>query len=140
MLSKRKNIFKILSNSSLPKHIIDFLKFTFEVVYSNNIHVIAAVFTFGREDLIPDMFIQIIKNLKIDTEKELSDIIYYFERHIEVDSDEHGPLALEMIQQLCCNDSEKWEEALIYSKKALQLRIGLWDGIMANKKNKLSFA
>ena len=63
------------------------------------------------------MFIQIIKNLKIETEKELSDIIYYFERHIEVDSDEHGPLALEMIQQLCGNDSEKWEEALMYSKK-----------------------
>ena len=139
-VKKKENIFKILSNSSLPKHIIDFLKFTFEVVNSNNIHVIAAVFTFGREDLIPDMFIQIIKNLKIETEKELSDIIYYFERHIEVDSDEHGPLALEMIQQLCGNDSEKWEEALKYSKKALQLRIGLWDGIMTNKKNKLSFA
>ena len=31
-VKKKENIFKILSNSSLPKHIIDFLKFTFEVV------------------------------------------------------------------------------------------------------------
>ena len=138
-VKKKEDIFKILNSSSLPAHIINFLKFTFEVVSSNNIHVIAAVFTFGREDLIPDMFIQIIKNLKINSKEDLSDLIYYFQRHIEVDSDEHGPLALEMIQQLCGNDGKKWEEALKYSKKALQLRIEFWNGILASKKNNLSF-
>ena len=134
----KKDIFNIIDGSSLPPHIINFLKFTFKVVNSNKTHIIAAVFTFGREDLIPDMFIQIIKNLKINSKEDLSDLIYYFQRHIEVDSDEHGPLALEMVQHLCGNDVEKWEEALKYSEKALKLRIELWNGILSNKRNKVN--
>ena len=113
--------------ANLPK-----IHFTFEVIQTEKPHVIAAVFTFGREDLIPDMFIEIIKNLKASTNEDLSDLIYYFERHIEVDSGEHGPLALEMIKELCQNDKTKWEEALSYSKQALENRINLWDGILSS--------
>jgi hypothetical protein len=125
----------ILVNSSLPSHITNFLKFTFEVVHTKKPHIVAAVFTFGREDLIPDMFIEIIKNLKQTNNLELADLIYYFERHIEVDADEHGPLALEMIQQLCGKNDEKWAEALLYSKRALNLRIQFWDGILQTIEN-----
>ena len=126
-----KSISSILNNSSYPSHIKNFLEFTFQIVYSKKVHIIAAVFTFGREDLIPEMFIEIIKNLKVPKGEDLSDLIYYFERHIEVDSGEHGPMAIEMIQQLCGHDKEKWKEVLIYSKQALELRIGLWDGILS---------
>ena len=140
-LHSGKNIEFILENNSIPQHIKEFMSFTFEVVKTDQPHIIAAVFTFGREDLIPDMFIEIIKNLKKSNKENLEDLIYYFERHIEVDADEHGPLALEMIQQLCGNDASKWDEALDYSKKALELRIGLWDGILneIQKQNKLNF-
>ena len=135
-LNSGKTISEILETTSYPPHIKNFLKFTFEVVDSEQAHIIAAVFTFGREDLIPDMFIEIIKNLKNPEGVDLSDLIYYFERHIEVDSGEHGPMALEMIQQLCGTDTEKWESALRYSKQALELRIELWDGILATSKNR----
>ena len=131
-----KSIFEVLKNANYPKHVKNFLEFTFEVIYSGKTHLIAAVFTFGREDLIPDMFIEIIKNMKISKDEKLADLIYYFERHIEVDSGEHGPMALEMIKQLCNEDFQKWEEALNYSKKALFLRIELWDGILSSIKNK----
>ncbi|MDA9878747.1 DUF3050 domain-containing protein [Flavobacteriaceae bacterium] len=129
-LESGNNIKSILESSTLPKHLVDFMKFTFEVVQSEQSHIIAAVFTFGREDLIPDMFIEIIRNLKKSQSGNIDDLVYYFERHIEVDSGEHGPLALKMIQSLCGEDSKKWEQALSYSKQAMQLRIQLWDGIL----------
>jgi hypothetical protein len=105
------------------------------VVYTNQAHIIAAVFTFGREDLIPDMFVEIIKTLKPNKDQDLKDLVYYFERHIEVDADEHGPMALEMVSQLCGDDPQKWEEALEYSKKALEFRIQLWNGVYEQIRN-----
>lgn len=118
-----------IENEKLPKFVSDFLKFTFEVISLNKDYVTAAVFTFGREDLIPDMFIEILKNIKEEDRVNIYPLIYYFERHIEVDSDEHGPLALEMVSELCGHNETKWNEAKIYSKKAMEMRIKLWDGI-----------
>ena len=129
-LTSGKSIEEALQNTKLPKSISSFLKFTFEVIKTKKAHIIAAVFTFGREDLIPDMFIEIIKNLNVPGDEDLSDLIYYFERHIEVDADQHGPMALKMVSQLCGNDPIKYEEATNFSKRALELRIGLWDGIL----------
>ena len=105
------------------------MDFTFEIINSNKNHVIASVFTFGREDLIPDMFIEIVKKLSTNNEINAKNLIYYLERHIEVDADEHGPMALKMIEELCKDDQKKWEEAKIYSLNALEMRIKLWDHI-----------
>jgi hypothetical protein len=41
-----------------------------------------------------------------------------------------------MIQHLCGKDINKWDEALIFSKKALELRIKFWDGILAFLENR----
>ena len=123
------NIFEIIDQINLPCYIKDFLRFTFEIIDESKTHKIAAVFTFGREDLIPDMFISMIKKMNRDNDHEIDQIIYYFERHIEVDGDEHGPMALEMIKNLCGTDPVKWNEAINASQEALQKRIALWDGI-----------
>ena len=75
------------------------------------------------------MFISMIKKMNRDNDHKIDQIIYYFERHIEVDGDEHGPMALEMINNLCGTDPIKWDEAITAAQEALQKRISLWDGI-----------
>ena len=96
----------------------------------NKTHVIAAVFTFGREDLIPNMFTEILRNFQVNfPDVNLSKLIYYFERHIELDADEHGPMAMKMIDELCGNDDKKWHDVETVSILALEKRIGLWNAI-----------
>ena len=123
------DIFDTIDRAGLPEYVVNFLNFTFRIIEEGKTHKIAAVFTFGREDLIPDMFISMIKRMNIENERKFDQIIYYFERHIEVDGDSHGPMAMDMIKNLCGSDPLKWEEAISASKSALQKRISLWDGI-----------
>ena len=124
------DIFTSIKTSNLHTNIKSFLDFTFRIIEEGKPHKIAAAFTFGREDLIPSMFTEILKNFKINfPETDLSKLIYYFERHIELDADEHGPMAMQMITELCENDDQKWKEVEEVSVLALKKRIGLWDAI-----------
>ena len=107
-----------------------FLKTTFDVIESNETHKIASAFTFGREDLIPDMFTAIVN--EYNTENNLDKFVYYLERHIELDGGEHGPLALELISNLCGDDDNKWKEVEETAIACLIARKKLWDSILAD--------
>lgn len=135
-----KNIFVSIKHSDLHPNVKAFLDFTFRVIEEGDSHQIAAAFTFGREDLIPEMFTAILKKFQTNfPDKDLSKLIYYFERHIELDADEHGPMAMKMIEELCDNDAKKWQEVEEVSIVALQKRIGLWNAIEEAITKKMEF-
>lgn len=117
-----------LENSKVSKAAKDFVNYTFEIIASNKPHLQAAIFTFGREDLIPDMFMSIVKDLAEKFPQKISIFKYYLERHIEVDGEHHSHLAIQMTESLCKN-VEQWAEATLAVKKALQFRINLWNAI-----------
>ena len=114
----------------------DFVRFTFEVIHRGKIHEIASLFTFGREDLIPDMFIEILREMQGQGQTNIDKLLYYLERHIEVDGGDHGPISLQMMDEICGADAIKWQEATDVSIQALEKRYALWDGVQANLSSK----
>jgi hypothetical protein len=129
-VNQTKNIFVSIKKSDLHPNVKEFLNFTFRIIDEGKPHKIAAAFTFGREDLIPSMFTEILRNFQTNfPETDLSKLIYYFERHIELDADEHGPMAMKMISELCGTNETKWKEMQEVSIEALEKRIGLWNAI-----------
>lgn len=105
-----------------------FVTNTFEVIGTGKAHVQAAVFTFGREDLIPGMFMELVRDLHQKFPESIGTFKYYLERHIEVDGDHHSHLAIEMTSELCGDDDQKWNEAEQATLLSLKHRKLLWDG------------
>ena len=118
-----------LLNSGASQAAIQFVRNTMACVEHAPIHVVAGVFTYGREDLIPDMFISIVRELSEKGHSGAQTLVYYLERHIEIDGDEHGPMALRMIEELCEGDLTKKQESVHAAKQALENRVELWDAI-----------
>lgn len=114
--------------AAIPSEAAAFVRTTFQIIATGQSHRIAAAFTFGREDLIPEMFTQFIRNLDNQLPGRIAPFRFYLERHIELDGDEHGPKALAMMRHLCPTP-QHWAEAAETAAEALEARIALWDGI-----------
>ncbi|MCF8318875.1 MAG: DUF3050 domain-containing protein [Sphingobacteriaceae bacterium] len=129
-----------LNQLDIDESIKNFVRYTFKIIEDNKAYVQAAVFTFGREDLIPDMFIAMVKDINIKTSNDAAIFQYYLERHIEVDGDHHSHLAIAMTENLIGTEESKKAEALEAVKLGLKHRIDLWDGVLAALEKQVELA
>jgi pyrroloquinoline quinone (PQQ) biosynthesis protein C len=109
-----------------------FVAETFRIIHHGSLAAMAAAFTFGREDVIPDIFRELVRDLSRRSDGKLDTFVWYLDRHIEVDGEDHGPLSLRMVADLCGSDDALWEEAAAAAESAIEARLALWDGILAD--------
>ena len=111
----------------VPPAAAEFVGTTWSFIEQAPLHCQAAAFAFGREDLIPEMFDQVVGIG--DQAGALSVFREYLARHIEVDGEHHTPMALAMLADLCGDDAARWDECAATVVVALGARVALWDGI-----------
>ena len=90
----------------------------------------------GREDLLPQVFAQIVRRLNAESSGSLDGLVYYLQRHIELDGDEHGAMAQRLVEELCGDDQVRWQTAEAAAVRSLLARKRLWDGIADEIKTK----
>ena len=113
----------------LDPAIREFVFHTFREISDGNLCRIVAAFTFGREDLLPDVFSRIVERLATESPHRLHIFQFYLARHIELDGSSHKVLAEQLVARLCGDDPLKWEQAQEAAVMALRARLQLWDAI-----------
>jgi len=118
-----------LKAANVPGGAAEFVMSTFRIIEIDQPHAVASAFTFGREDLIPDMFRHLVKDLATQTPNRLTRFDYYLDRHIHLDEEEHGPMALQLVSELCNDSTEAWKLAAETARTSLRARKSLWDSV-----------
>ena len=116
-----------------PRAAARHVRSTLDLAQRGSISEVAAVFTFGREDVIPAMFSQLLQG---GMAQQCNIFRYYLERHIELDGDDHGPLAIALVERLCGTDAAdeqtqaRWLAAQAAAQRAFAMRVQLWDAVV----------
>jgi hypothetical protein len=125
-VTKIHDFLSTLDLASIPLTARDFVTHNLQVAQQGHDVEVAANFFFGREKLIPAMFQTIVDTLKRE-KVAAPTLLYYLERHIEVDGEEHGPLALKCLESLIGNDPKLSALAQAAGVRSLEMRRELWD-------------
>ena len=121
-----------LASCGAPQAAVRFVQRSFAVIESGSVHRIAAAFTYGREDVIPDMFRGLVAPLAERDPVTWGRFRFYLERHIAHDDQRHAPICRRVVARLCGDDPVRWAEASATARECLESRIDLWDALAAS--------
>ena len=119
-----------MREAGAPEAAQAFVRHSFAVIESGSTHGIVAAFTYGREDVIPDMFRGLVSSLA-SRDPAWERFHWYLDRHIEADDEKHAPVCRRIMARLCGDDPAKWAEASRMARACVEARIALWDAITA---------
>lgn len=109
-----------------------FVRNTLDTACNGNIAQLLGSFFYGREDSIPEMFAYLLKKWNIQ-EHQAETFVYYLKRHIELDSDVHGPAVRNIMQEMLTTDSQ-WSDLRTSAINAVEHRILFWDALSIKLK------
>ena len=120
-----------MRHAGAPDAARTFVGRSFAVIDHGATHAIVAAFTYGREDVIPEMFRGLVSSLA-SRDPAWERFHWYLERHIEADDEKHGPICRRIVARLCGDDPARWAEASAAARTAIEARIAFWDTIAAD--------
>jgi len=130
LISAGHSVEHALRASEAPDEARAFVAATWEFVESDSLPAIAAAFTVGREDLIPDLFRGLVEQVTANDPVRYRSFLRYLDRHVSLDGDEHGPMALNLLKAVCGTDPIRWRDAQFAATLALDSRWNLWEGVV----------
>jgi hypothetical protein len=118
-----------LVHPEIPDFVREFVGHTLEVALRGSRLQVMASFLYGRENVIPGMFQMLLNQWKVDVD-EAPRFAYYLRRHIEVDTDTHGPSATRLITRELESYPEGYEITQRTAEDAIEARHKLWNATL----------
>lgn len=108
-----------------------FVDSTLDIALNAPTHCVAAAFVHGRESVIPLMFERILHS-NVCIARQAPTLSHYLSRHIELDAQDHGPAAQQLLQRLIGADTARHSQADHVALAAVQSRLSFWDAVRAS--------
>jgi hypothetical protein len=102
----------------------------FDIINTDQPHLVAAALVFGHDHLVSNMFRSAIKSAAI-TEQCAPAFFHYLNRHTPVHESHRRTLSLQILNRLCVGDEQKLNEALETAKKVMAARIQFYNSLHA---------
>tara|TARA_B100001559_G_C16393182_1_gene572216 strand:+ start:61 stop:834 length:774 start_codon:yes stop_codon:yes gene_type:complete len=118
-----------ISKADIPECAKKFVLTTYQLLNKNKLHISAALFTYGRETTLPSMFTNILDS--IEPVNKTKNLKLYLKRHIDIDTNRHGPLSIKLFDLSHDGDKSKQLEALDAAIVAINARSQLWDCVLS---------
>jgi len=130
LLRAGENYRDALAKIEADPAVVRFVSATLNTAIDGQIHEVLGSFFYGRANVIPLMFKALLAQWKLDA-KTAPVFVFYLERHIQLDTDRHGPAAKTIIDELFGGDEAKLKELHIAAQAAVRERHIFWDGVLA---------
>ena len=128
-LAKGATLEEAFDHAAVAPFICEFTGYTLQIATRAPLLAVMASFFHGREDVIPRMFSNLLEKWRISADQAPM-FVYYLKRHIEVDSDQHGPAAKAILAAATADDPGRGLQVLSAARQSIEARIKLWDGLL----------
>ncbi len=125
-LARQESVMVTAMSLQLPLAVQQFVNTTFSF-FPQAPHILASVFVYGREAITSSLFTPLVwrleQTIRVEEKPFIQPLLYYLNRHIELDDSEHLPRALNMLNHLAGDDQHKWQDILVHARHALHARL-----------------
>jgi hypothetical protein len=120
-----------LQDVAPPPGVAVFVRSTLRVALHAPTHCVAAAFLHGRERVIPAMFERFL-HAEGSIVHQAPTLYGYLKRHIQLDTQDHGPAAEQLLERLLSTHPAYAQQARDTALATLQSRITFWDELWAS--------